>query len=78
MILSAGRFSFTDMSSVNETEPPSSGKKKRSYKNLPLELQDIDRNDIASFVCALELDTTTDTEELRASSSKNSQEQRWK
>ena len=33
---------------------------------MPLELQDIDRNDIASFVCALELDAATDTEELRA------------
>jgi hypothetical protein len=45
---------------------PTSGRKKRSYKNLPLELQDIDRRDISSFVCAVELDTGTDTEELNA------------
>jgi hypothetical protein len=55
------------MSSVNnETEQPTSGRKKRAYKNLPLELQDIDRRDISSFICALELDAGNDTEELRA------------
>ena len=53
-------------STNNEREPPTSGRKKRSYKNLPLELQDVNRSDISSFVCALELDGATDTEELRA------------
>lgn len=50
-----------------EIDPPSSGRKKRrSYKNLPRELQDVDRNDVSSFVCALELDNATDKEQLRA------------
>jgi hypothetical protein len=51
-----------------ELDPASSGRKKnpRHYKNLPFELQDIDHNDVSSFICALELDSTTDKEQLRA------------
>ena len=49
-----------------EIDPPSGRKKRRSYENLPRELQDVDRNDVSSFVCALELDNATDKEQLRA------------
>ena len=54
------------MSTNQEIDPATSHKKKRAYKDLPVELQDVDRRDISSFVCAVELDTATDTEELRA------------
>ena len=50
---------------VNQNAP-SSGKKKRSYKELPVELRDISPKDITSVVCALEVDKTTGKEVLMA------------
>ena len=41
-------------------DAPSSGRKKRAYKELPLDLLDVAPKDITSVVCAVELDKTTD------------------
>ena len=54
------------MSSNNNQNAPSSGRKKRSYKDLPIELRDISPKDITSITCAVELDKTTDKEILMA------------
>ena len=43
---------------MSQQDAPSSGKKKRAYKELPEDLRDIGPKDISSIVCALELDKT--------------------
>lgn len=55
-----------DVSLTLQPEQPSSGKKRRAYKDLPPELSDIGPQDISSFVCVMELDKNTDKEVLRA------------